>query len=112
MLTTIKKDELSLMIEQSVRKVFNESIVKKPPVDPNDYIGIEEAAKIVRKSPSRVYTLCSEKKIPHYKKGNGSYFIREELLEWVKKGKVKTVDEVAQEANAYVAQSFRSYGKK
>jgi excisionase family DNA binding protein len=113
MLTTIEKDELSLMIENCVRKVVRESIGQKSSPEPEYLIGIKEAAReILGLSESRVYTLCSTKKIPHIKRGNRLYFSRQELLEWLKAGKVDTIDDVSKEASVYVAKSFKRYAKK
>ena len=56
MLTTIKKDELSLMIENCVRKVVRESIGQKSSPEPEYLIGIKEAARKYLDYPSRGFT--------------------------------------------------------
>jgi excisionase family DNA binding protein len=89
------------------------TIGQKSSPEPEYLIGIKEAAReILGLSESRVYTLCSTKKIPHIKRGNRLYFSRQELLEWLKAGKVDTIDDVSKEASAYVAKSFKRYAKK
>lgn len=49
--------------------------------------GIELAQEVTRLSQSRIYSLVSERGIPHSKRGNRLYFNRTELLNWVAQGK-------------------------
>jgi excisionase family DNA binding protein len=48
--------------------------------------GIELAQELTRLSKARIYTLVSERAIPHAKRGNRLFFNRQELLEWVAAG--------------------------
>lgn len=65
---------------------------------------LEEAALFTGLSKSRVYFLTSTKQIPHYKpSGKMVYFDREELEEWLRRVRVTTIDEAAEEAAAYAA---------
>lgn len=48
--------------------------------------GIELASQITRLSKARIYTLVSDRGIPHKKRGNRLTFRRSELLEWLDKG--------------------------
>lgn len=63
----------------------------------------DEAATFSSLSIGRIYRLTSEKKIPHYKRGNRLYFRKSELEEWLLETKVKTSDEIASEADNYTA---------
>ncbi|WP_460977487.1 helix-turn-helix domain-containing protein [Spirosoma knui] len=51
--------------------------------------GIELAEQITRLSKPRIYTLVSQRAIPHKKRGNRLHFNRTELLEWVERGNRK-----------------------
>ncbi|GAB3931870.1 helix-turn-helix domain-containing protein [Larkinella terrae] len=51
--------------------------------------GIEVAEQITRLSKARIYTLVSERAIPHKKRGNRLYFNRTELIAWVEQGNRK-----------------------
>ncbi len=45
-------------------------------------------------SESFLYKLTSQKLIPHYKPTNGTlFFLKEEIIEWIKKSKIYTIDE-------------------
>lgn len=63
----------------------------------------DEAATFASLSLGRIYRLTSEKKIPHYKRGNRLYFRKSELEEWLLETKVKTSEEIASEADTYTA---------
>jgi len=57
-------------------------------------IGIKQAAEILNLAISTVYSKVCRREIPVSKQGKKLYFLKAELLEWVKSGKKRTVDEV------------------
>lgn len=61
-------------------------------------IGIEEACLIIGKAKPTVYTLVRKRLLPCYKNGKKLYFFEDELLEWIAKGKKKTLSEIESEA--------------
>ena len=63
-------------------------------------IGIEEVSRIIGKAKPTIYTLVRQRKIPCYKNGKKLYFFEEEILEWISKGKKKTIQEIEAEARA------------
>lgn len=64
-------------------------------------IGIEEASRLIGKAKPTIYALVRQRKIPCYKYGKKLYFFEEELLEWISKGKKKTIQEIESEALKY-----------
>ena len=64
-------------------------------------IGIEDVCRIIGKAKPTIYTLVRERKIPCYKSGKKLYFFEDELLEWISKGKKKTLLEIESEALKY-----------
>ena len=63
---------------------------------PNDEVGcIELAAQVTRLSKARIYTLVSQRAIPHKKRGNRLTFRRSELLTWLDDGGRQVRKEVA-----------------
>ncbi|WP_020402108.1 helix-turn-helix domain-containing protein [Gracilimonas tropica] len=68
-------------------------------------LNVEEAAEFLDLSKSHLYKLTSRGEIPHYKPtGKRLYFLPEDLIEYLKAGRVKTNRELDQEAAKYVAQ--------
>lgn len=102
MLTSIKKEELSELIEQSVRKVLLETPVNPSDENESDFLTIEQAAIFVNLAKATIYALCSMGKIPVLKKGKRLYFVKTELTEWLRSGRKKTNDEIELEAINYV----------
>lgn len=64
-------------------------------------IGIEEAGRLIGKAKPTIYALVRQRKIPCYKYGKKLYFFEEELLEWIFKGKKKTIQEIESEVLKY-----------
>ena len=63
-------------------------------------LSIDEAAAFSNLTTSYLYKLTSTQEIPHYKpRGKMLYFDRSELEDWLKQGKVRTLD-ATQEAAA------------
>ncbi|WP_407532135.1 helix-turn-helix domain-containing protein [Elizabethkingia miricola] len=83
---------------------------KEPPIVPAKRIpiDIEEACRIIGKAKPTVYTLVRKRLIPCYKNGKKLYFFEDELLDWISKGKKKTLLEIQSEAEA----SFRKNSRK
>lgn len=56
---------------------------------------IDEAAEFLHLSKSHLYRLTSKGEIPHYKPtGKRIYFFRNDLIEFLKSGKVRTNQEI------------------
>lgn len=70
-------------------------------------IGIEEACRIIGKAKPTVYTLVRKRLLPCYKNGKKLYFFEDELLEWISKGKKKTLLEIESEVEAGYKKRFR-----
>jgi len=103
MLTSIKKEELSELIEQSVRKVLLETPATPSDEHDSDFLTIEQAAIFVNLAKATIYALCSMGKIPVIKKGKRLYFVKKELTEWLRSGRKKTNDEIELEAINYIS---------
>lgn len=61
---------------------------------------VEDVCVLTGLSKARIYALCSERRIPHYKQGK-LYFKRSEVEAWMTAHRVSTVAEVKSEAAMY-----------
>ena len=63
---------------------------------------MEDAALFTGLSKKYLYILVSSKQIPHYKSGGGkmTYFDKSELTQWLLSRRIKTTDEIDQEATS------------
>ena len=75
--------------------------------NPTKPLTLPEAAKFLDLSPSHLYKLTSERKIPHFKpSGKKIYFDKSELVQWLKRNPARTQEETEEKAASYiVAQS-------
>ena len=71
------------------------------PSDTDEVGGIELAVRITGLAKPTIYSLVSERKIPHSKQTKKLYFSRKELSEWLRAGKRKTQAEIALEAENF-----------
>ncbi len=62
-----------------------------------DLMTIEGASKLLSLSVATIYTKVCKNEIPVNKKGKKLYFYRSELLDWIKSGRIKTVEEIEKE---------------
>ncbi|HNQ82020.1 MAG TPA: helix-turn-helix domain-containing protein [Bacteroidales bacterium] len=63
---------------------------------------IREAAEVIHLSVPTIYGLVQRQDIPVCKKGKRLYFSRQELNDWIKSGRKKTVAEITAEAGNYL----------
>ncbi|WP_370408272.1 helix-turn-helix domain-containing protein [Tenacibaculum dicentrarchi] len=66
-------------------------------------LNIKEVAKLTQLSVPTLYLYVSGRKIPHYKQGNKLRFFKSEIIDWIKKDKVKTVSEIEAAANVLLS---------
>jgi excisionase family DNA binding protein len=74
----------------------------------DELLTIAQAAKFLNLSTPTIYGKVSRNEIPVNKQGKRLYFYKSELAEWIKSGRKKTVSEIAQEADEYLANRKRS----
>lgn len=70
-----------------IRDILQPNVAPSPTPPAPEVGGVELAQEITRLSQSRIYSLVSERGIPHSKRGGRLYFNRAELLAWVAVGK-------------------------
>ncbi len=93
--------EIALIKTLVERKEILPTPQKRIPID------IVEACRIIGKAKPTVYTLVRKRLIPCYKNGKKLYFFEDELLEWISKGRKKTLQEIESEATADFKKNFR-----
>ncbi|GGB87799.1 helix-turn-helix domain-containing protein [Dyadobacter sediminis] len=79
---------------------------------PDKFVNITEAAQILELAVPTVYNLVSAGRIPVMKKSKRLYFSHKELLDYIRTGRRKTVEEIEEEARSYVANRQPARAKK
>ena len=77
-----------------------------------EVLTLKEAAEFLCQSKSSLYKRTMNWTIPHYKIGGTIFFKRIELFEWIEKHRVKTRDEIEQEAAIANVSKPRTYRRK
>ena len=98
-------------LESSIQDIKNTS-------DKDKLLDIEELAEFLGKSKVTVYRLKHDKKIPYIKQGNRIYFLKKDVMEWLKSNrrgsKATTLRDVekmmAAKSTSFTRSSKRIYG--
>ena len=92
-------------ITGALNKYINELRFDTPITD--NILGVIEVATYLKISKATVYKLTMDQQLPHYKRGKRLYFRKEEIDNWLNKGKVKTHQEIHEEADSYLLRRGR-----
>ena len=90
---TILEKMLSMLerIETLVENLASEKLPE------DDLLTVSQTAKLVKLSISTIYSKVSRKEIPAFKIGKRLYFSKDEIIAWIKSGKIKTIAEIRNE---------------
>lgn len=76
---------------------------KEPQPEADEFLTVSQAAEILNLSVPTIYGLTQRAEIPVCKRGKRLYFSKQELTNWIKAGRKKTLAETASEANQYIS---------
>lgn len=65
-------------------------------------LNIDRVSELSNLAKPTIYGLVAAKKIPHAKQGKKLYFFEDEIIDWIRQGKRKTLAEIEQEAVAHI----------
>ncbi len=92
---------IKVLSEQITDKILN-AIKDTKKSDEDVFLSIDEAAKILNLSKATIYGFTHKKEIPFHKNGKRLYFLKSEILHWVKNGSQQSLTEQQQKANDYL----------
>lgn len=92
---------LNLISDQVAEKVLKNL---NPSNSSNEdvFMNIDETSKLIDLTKPTVYGLVHQNNIPYHKKGKRLYFLKSEILAWLKSGKHQTKSELEDKADAYL----------
>lgn len=97
-LTSLSEEELKNFIQQAVVQALSIRSAVAIGEQLPDIMDIKQAAAYLKLKVNTLYEKTALRLIPHSKKGGKLLFVRDELLNWVKAGKVSTVQELDSQA--------------
>ena len=68
------------------------------PIEP-DLLDVKQASKFLKQAEGTLYNNAKKGTIPSYKKFGKRYYLKSELLDWIKKGKQKTEVQITEAVN-------------
>ena len=100
-LTTISKKEIQQFIEGALQKAIleNQNLADD---QISSFMDVNQAAEFLSIAKATLYGKCCNLLIPHFKKGKKLYFDRAELLDWLKSGKRKTINDINESVNTHL----------
>ena len=89
-------------IESLLLDLKQKPIDGPPRPDPEEFLSVSEAASFLKFSVNTMYNLIHDKRIPFMKSAKKCYFLKADLIKYLKKGRVKSIEETAVEADNYI----------
>jgi excisionase family DNA binding protein len=98
------KEILEPIIDESLERAMNKYIntMTFEPKDDSGVFDMKETAAYLKISKATLYGMTSKRILPYYKHGHRIYFRKNELDDWINKGRVKTQEEIEAEASNYI----------
>lgn len=67
----------------------------------DQYLTIKELCDLIGYKKTSIYGLVQKRKIPFHKRGK-LFFLKSEIMEWLKNGKKTTSDDIKRKADEYI----------
>lgn len=97
----IDHEALKVMVKDVVKEVLQDFQTTENQQGENELMTSKEAAKFLHLSQNTIYQKASQMEIPHFKRGKRIYFQKSELLKYIEEGRVKTVQDLQEEAKNF-----------
>mgnify|MGYP003511462127 CR=1 FL=1 len=101
--------ELILEILDRIEKAIAALNTTNPIQVNNTPMDVKDLSEYLKLSVSAIYKLTSTSEIPHYKSGKRLYFKKEEIDEWIFSKRIKTRDDIENEAMEYLRKNPRKF---
>lgn len=102
--------EALVRIENKLGEIDHHLI--RSPIQPetDQLLTVQQAAQFLSLATATIYSMVCRGEIPSSKRGKRLYFSKQELTEWVKSGRNKTLSDHASDADAYLS-TYKKGGK-
>jgi predicted DNA-binding transcriptional regulator AlpA len=68
----------------------------------SSFMDVNQAAEFLGIAKATLYGKCCNLLVPHFKKGKKLYFDKRELIDWLKSGKRKTINDITESVNTHL----------
>lgn len=80
---------------ERIEELVEDLATRKPRED--NLLTIAETSSLVKLAVSTIYSKVSRNEMPAFKIGKRLYFSRDEIIAWIRSGKIKTIAEIKSE---------------
>jgi len=92
----INEENLNILILKILGHLNNVQIMEE-----DKYLNIEELGELIGYKKTSIYGLVQRNKIPYHKKGK-LFFLKSEIMQWLKNGKKTTAKDIQRQADEYL----------
>lgn len=92
---------ISDRVTDNIIKTINPSTT----TEEDTFLTIDETAKLLNLAKPSVYGLVHQNKIPYHKKSKRLYFLKSEIIYWIKSGKKESKSELENRADEYLSKN-------
>jgi excisionase family DNA binding protein len=111
--TQLSIAEVKQLFRQELEAFFaGPSLIPTSQNESDEIGGIELAQEVTGLARPTIYGLVSQSKIPFMKRGKKLYFARQELTNWIRQGKRKTVADIEAAAANYLSTKQKGGNKR
>jgi excisionase family DNA binding protein len=100
--TQLSVPEIRLLLRQELETYFATKDPNPTQKATDQLLTISQVAEFLSLSVPTIYGLVSRSEIPCMKKGKRLYFSKDEISDWIKTGKKKTISELSAETDTYL----------
>ena len=80
------EDRLNIIEKKLDQIILNNEVSPEVKTEPVELLTIDQAADFLHLSRATIYSKCSHKQLPYMKRGKRLYFLKDQLLEFMKAG--------------------------
>ena len=84
-----------------IAKILLKQLLEQDVSQEDQYLTIEELGELIGYKKTSIYGLVQKNKIPYHKRGK-LFFLKSEIMEWLKNGKKTTSEEIKTKADEYL----------
>tara|TARA_R110002049_G_C9170440_1_gene561895 strand:- start:3947 stop:4276 length:330 start_codon:yes stop_codon:yes gene_type:complete len=94
-------EEVLNILAKKITGQLNLTLANNLSVSEDPILTIDELAEFISMTKGSIYGLVHKNAIPYHKKGK-LYFLKSEIIEWIKGGKRETKSSLHEKANEYL----------
>ena len=94
-------DEAINELVNRITTQLNLSLSRDKSLQEDEFMTIDELSKFISMTKGSIYGLVHKNTIPYHKKGK-LYFLKSEIMDWIKSGKQETNASLQDRANDYL----------